>query len=334
MKHAKTFVKFLLVFSIIFFMLHFNVIEFPSVDILLNKFSLLIILIFFIAITVHNFGWWLLLKAQQYNITYLKSLLIYMAGTFFNIIMPGGIGGDAARCMYLYTHVKSDEKTAALFSVIISRIIGFHALLSLCLFIGFFYYEKIINNDSLFIVYFLIFIIFCLSLFLLTIYMVFHENILIFFLNIKKNKNNFFTKFVCLLLESLNSYRKKINYVLYSWFISVLSHTIFLSSFYFMSIQLNMNFIGFFENTVVGGLSYISNSIPITPGGIGIGESSYNYFYKLFINDKNYTSLVFGSIFFLSYRVLYSFVCILCGLSFILIGKPKDKFTNKGYNDF
>ena len=33
--------------------------------------------------------------------------------------------------------VKSNEKTSALFTVIISRIIGFHALLSLCLFIGF-----------------------------------------------------------------------------------------------------------------------------------------------------------------------------------------------------
>ena len=100
-----------------------------------------------------------------------------------------------------------------------------------------------------------------------------------------------------------------------------------------MSIQLNMNFLGFFENTVVGGLSYISNSIPITPGGIGIGESSYNYFSKLFLSGPEFRNIAFGSIFFFSYRVLYSFICILCGLSFILVGKPKDKFTNKGYNN-
>ena len=333
MKHIKIFVKFLLVAAVLFSMLHFNIIEIPNLDILFDRLTILILLIFFTAIFVHNFGWWLLLKAQKYNITYLKSLLIYTAGTFFNIIMPGGIGGDAARCMYLYMFVKSNEKTSALFTVIISRIIGFHALLSLCLFIGFFYYEKIISSDSLSIIYLIILTIFLLSILLLIFYIIFHKKILFFFLNLKNNKENLFTKSIFLLIESLNSYKKKINYIFFSWLISLFSHTIFLSTFYFMSIQLNINFLGFFENTVVGGLSYISNSIPITPGGIGIGESTYNYFYKLFLSGPEFANIAFGSIFFLSYRVLYSFICILCGLSFILIGKPKDKFTNKGYNN-
>ena len=75
----------------------------------------------------------------------------------------------------------------------------------------------------------------------------------------------------------------------------------------------------------------MSNSVPITPGGIGVGEASYNYFYNLFLDNPDYSNLAFGSIFFLSYRVLYTFICFLCGLSFIILGKPNTKFTNDGY---
>ena len=332
MKNIKYFIKFLLIFGVIAFMLSSNIIVIPRIDVIFNYPSFFILLIFSIAIVIHNFGWWLLLKSQKYNITYIKSLLIYCAGTFFNIIMPGGVGGDAARCLYLYMYVKPKEKSAALFTVIISRIIGFHALISLCLFIGLFYLEKILYNSSLTLVYLIILFIF-LSLFVIFIlYFIYSKNILSFLKNIKNSRIKYITNFTYLLLTNLGNYRSKLNYLFSSWVISLLSHTVFISAFYIMSIQLNMNYIGFFENTVVGGLSYISNSVPITPGGIGIGESSYNYFYKLFLNNSDYNNLAFGSIFFLTYRVLYSFICILCSLSFILIGKPNAKFTNDGYN--
>jgi hypothetical protein len=52
-----------------------------------------------------------------------------------------------------------------------------------------------------------------------------------------------------------------------------------------MSIQLDMNYISFFGNIVVGALSYMSNSAPITLDGVGAGEASYNYFYKIFLEN-------------------------------------------------
>ena len=59
-----------------------------------------------------------------------------------------------------------------------------------------------------------------------------------------------------------------------------------------------MNYISFFGNIVVGALSYMSNSAPITLGGIGVGEASYNYFYKIFLENPGYSNLAFGSVFF------------------------------------
>ena len=73
------------------------------------------------------------------------------------------------------------------------------------------------------------------------------------------------------------------------------------------------------------------NSAPITLGGIGVGEASYNYFYRIFLENPEYSNLVFGSVFFIAYREFYTFICILCGFSFIILGKPNTKFTNDSY---
>ena len=82
MKHIKTFIKILLVVGVITYMLLENVIIVPSSDIIFTKYTAIILLTICLAITIHNFGWWLLLRSQKYNITYVKSLLIYCYGTF------------------------------------------------------------------------------------------------------------------------------------------------------------------------------------------------------------------------------------------------------------
>ena len=334
MKHIKTFIKILLVVGVITYMLSANVIIVPSPDIIFTKYTAIILLTICLAITIHNFGWWLLLSSQKYNITYVKSLLIYCYGTFFNIVMPGGVGGDAARFLYLYRHIKPEEKSAALFTVLISRILGFHALITLCIIIGLFYLEKILNSNALLAIYIIILTIFSSLIVISIIYLLFSKYVLSYLGTIKNSKLKYAVDFILLIIKNIQNYKSKMKYIFLCWIISLLSHIIFISIFYVMSIQLDMNYIDFFENIVVGGLSYMSNSVPITPGGIGVGEGSYNYFYKLFLDNPEYNNLAFGSVFFIAYRVLYTFICILCGLSFIILGKPNTKFTNDGYKKF
>ena len=331
MNYVKTAIKFFFVIAVITFMMLTNVIIIPSADIIFTKYTAIILLTICFAIIIHNFGWWLLLKSQKYNITYVRSLLIYCYGTFFNVVMPGGIGGDAARFLYLYRNVKPEEKSAALFTVIMSRILGFHALITLCLIIGLFYLEKIINSSSLQAIYFVILTVFLASFLVPIIYMIFSKGILCYLNTLKNKKLKYIVNFIIFLASNIENYKTKFNYIAMCWVISLFSHIFFISIFYTMSIQLDMNYISFFENIIVGALSYMSNSVPITPGGIGVGEASYNYFYKLFLENPGYSNLAFGSVFFIAYRVLYTFICILCGFSFIILGKPNTKFTNDSY---
>ena len=67
----------------------------------------------------------------------------------------------------------------------------------------------------------------------------------------------------------------------------------------------------------------VTNVLPVTPGGIGIGESTFNYLSK-FIYDKS--EIAFGSIFFVTIRVLFNLVCLIGAISFILVKEPSSSY--------
>jgi glycosyltransferase 2 family protein len=72
---------------------------------------------------------WRLLLAGRFDMRRLFSLSLI--GSFFNIILPGIIGGDAVKAYYLYKD--TGESTSAVASVFMDRYIGFAALMCLAI---------------------------------------------------------------------------------------------------------------------------------------------------------------------------------------------------------
>ena len=83
-----------------------------------------------------------------------------------------------------------------------------------------------------------------------------------------------------------------------------------------------------FEVIYVGSFSLMANFIPLTPGGIGIGESAFNFFAES-LEGNNLKNIAYGSIFFLGFRVLFTFVTLTGVISYILLDKPSFKYNNK-----
>ena len=63
-------------------------------------------------------------------------------------------------------------------------------------------------------------------------------------------------------------------------------------------------------------------------------KSVYNYFTLLFIENTAYEVLTFGTIFFITFRLLFTLVALICGISFIMLGKPSKKYTLSNYNEY
>ena len=76
--------------------------------------------------------WQILLRVQGVVIGWWRAVALVLMGLFFNLLMPGGTGGDVVRIFYLLKEVPS-KKPAALLAVLMDRLVG---MLGLILFAG------------------------------------------------------------------------------------------------------------------------------------------------------------------------------------------------------
>ncbi|MFL2548897.1 MAG: YbhN family protein [Gammaproteobacteria bacterium] len=320
--------KIIIVLLVIFFLINYEIIDLNSFSYLLNFNIVPAALLLILTIPISTFIWWNLLRDQKYNINYKTSFLMYSTGVFFNLFMPGGAGGDVIKSFYLYKYTEEKRRTASVITVIIARIIGLHSMLTLCIFASLFFIEKIFFNQNLYSIFIFLYLIY--GTFIFIIFLLFYikklPNILINI--IKKDNMGRFREVLVKIINILNLYRNKKKLIFKCWLISIFNHIIFASAFYLVAKILKLDFLSIAESISAITLSIIANSVPITPGGIGVGESTYNYFTLLILNNSLYSDYAFGTIFFITLRILFSIISLFCGISFIMLGKPKEKYTN------
>ncbi len=71
---------------------------------------------------VFVFRWRMLLKTQEISIPYFVALKLHLLGLFYNMFLPGAVGGDLLRAWYVTHH--TEKKVAAALSVFVDRAIG------------------------------------------------------------------------------------------------------------------------------------------------------------------------------------------------------------------
>lgn len=71
--------------------------------------------------------WRLLLRAQDIDLGYLTVLRLTLTGFFFNLAVPGAVGGDLVKMGYTMRRAP-EHKTAAVFSIVVDRVMGIMGL--------------------------------------------------------------------------------------------------------------------------------------------------------------------------------------------------------------
>ncbi len=333
MKITIAALKILLFIAIIFALFQYNIVEIPDYNYFQGNTSSIFLILFLISanIILGAYKWWLLLKTFRYNISYKICYLLYSVGVFFNSIMPGGFGGDIIKGTYLYKYIQPDFRTQSILTIIVDRVVGMHALFTICLLSGIFVSRNfIVENQVNNILNLLIIIIFLMLIILGVI--IFNAN------NLKKliekkinNKSSRFKDIITKLLNALARYKEKKKSLLVCWVISIANHLLLIFCFYIMAQILNIFILNLNAITFISSSSLLANYIPITPGGIGVGEGTFNYlFISLLENNTVLDNVAFGSIFFITYRVIFTLTSILLGgISFIMLKKPN--YTIKNY---
>jgi uncharacterized protein (TIRG00374 family) len=106
------------------------------------------VLVWFIGpVCFGTWRWWLLMRGAGLKCSYFRAMKLQLVGFFFNTAMPGAVGGDIVKAIYIVRDQDIPSgKTPALLSVLLDRIIGLIGLFVMGVVAAGFSYEKLISS--------------------------------------------------------------------------------------------------------------------------------------------------------------------------------------------
>lgn len=270
-KYFWLFAKFTIALWIIIFLSKSNFLSFSDVALsIISPNNFVILPILMVAIVINSCRWFLLLRSQKINVSFVNCLKKYYIGYSFNFILPGGIAGDFIKISQIIKG--SNRKAVAAISVILDKGLG---LISCGLVILFLLPQKILIYYASALILFLCIIIFLLGK------KIFYKKIISFFVK----KNDKISLFCCSMIKGFVSYRKSKDILFINIFIAIFAQILVA----FCLLLLGNNILGVDINLTDYLLSsitaQIAGIIPISPGGLGVEEATFaNMLY--FLNHK------------------------------------------------
>ena len=229
-------------------------------------------------LSINHLRWWWLLKARQFDVTYLNTLALTFIGLFFNFVMPGSVGGDVVKGYYLCKDHPERKMDAAL-TILMDRVIGIFAMMSLALLGVLLSWEKIHNNLIIMNLFWLILSIFTGVLFIFVFFLLQNDQAR-WLMKISKLKI-WGIGFLLKVLGAFQAYRHHTQSLLAAFLFSLVSQMIAVVFFVYVGQQLGETF-AFEAYLFAVALGFIASSIPISPGGIGVGQVAFFFFFKTY----------------------------------------------------
>jgi len=279
---------------------------FDTLKTLDTRFLIIAVVLYFIGISFIIFRWGILLKAHGYSISRLFLWQSAFIGWFYNMLLPTSIGGDFYRVYDLYKNKKvpMNENISA---VVMERIIGTISgitLLVISYFLGMFEYLGRSTVIGLFSALGAI-----LGFFTVLFFPRF------FRIDIVLRKFRIFSKIGPKLKEfhdMLISYRHKIKYLVTSFFFSLSLQTLFITSFFFISLSLGLG-MNYRMLLFAQPFTSLASSVPIAIGGMGIRENA-----TVFVLESFGASTADATLFSFIVLSIILFNALIGGLVYIL----------------
>ena len=274
--------------------------------------------------------WRALLNGLNLNISVFNAIKLNLVGSFFNSIMPGAIGGDVIKAIYVCKGQNGSTKIPVLLSILLDRIIGLISLFLISALAILFNWSNVYSIPTLRPLIFVIFsVIFSVAFFVGFVILPssIKNNVppflylkkLIFSINFTKN-----------IYMALQSYKQNKLFVLQALFLSTffqLCYTLIFVQVSQVFIQQPMNF-GMLASILPIGI--LTTALPISPGGLGLGHLAFENLFLL-INlhsGANIFNVMFFSILCLNLTGFIPYLLLKKDMQFI-IDSPNEE-TSRG----
>lgn len=244
--------------------------------------------IFFLAIALWFFGsvlqgslrWLILMRAQGLQITYLKTIQLHLVGIFFNTAMPGAVGGDLVKAVYVTKLQPKGRKTPAIVSIVVDRVMGLLSLFTIAC-IAIIFQRDLLETHPVLKPFAYIVVLGLLGVI----------GVAVLAFSQKHSPRDPIARLLAkpvpgfsLLLkiyQAFQSYRDSLGSLLLAWSLGLVNGLLFMAFFWELQSALtvgDMDLAGFVLMTPIG---LITVALPIMPGGFGVGHLSFDQFYAL-----------------------------------------------------
>jgi glycosyltransferase 2 family protein len=258
--------------------------------------------------------WWLF-RPHAFQLSLDAAFRLTMISLFFSSFMPGGTGGDIVKLFYAAKDNKG-QRTEIASIMLFDRAIGMFSLLMLPLLIAPFFF-RFARSNSIFRG-----LLACTALLALAML----AGMLVSLSNFAANSRVVFRLFQVLpggsyarrIMETLRAYRKGVAALIVAFGIALLANLAAIGSTMLVALALNPEGIAWRMSLMIP-LGQVANCLPLTPGGLGVGEAAFNALFSL-------AALSEGAAILLGWRLLKALVSLL-GLFYYLRGLRRSIFS-------
>lgn len=246
--------------------------------------------------------WSMLLHGQGFNISMKKVFKLQLVGLFFNFVVPGGVGGDLVKGYYLVKQ-NDDRKFLAATSILMDRLLGLWTIVILVIASGPLIGREIMQNPKLYYTYRGVLI--AGTIFTLMLLLGFSDRFYDSGWMFKKFGKLPYGKGVVESYEAVHAYCTKLTVIGKAVILSMVLQLSSVLFFYVVGNSMGIHMsLGSYMFLVP--LGFVASSLPITPGGIGIGQMAFFALFNAYLGTQS--QLGPNSI------TLYQIICFVFGL--------------------
>jgi uncharacterized protein (TIRG00374 family) len=237
-----------------------------------------------------------LLRDQDIRVSYRRCFVYNCIGLFYSLFLPGGISGDAARAWYFFRDAPT-KRIAVLGAILLDRFLGLITLIGLGLMSGVFLASVLSSVVPYLVGFAALLAVLVTGLVLVMRYEVTdhqppgaHR-----LLRLWERLRGMFSRL------HLTEYSTRT--LVLSVALSAFMNALTIALIYLCSV-LNQAHLGFAEVSAVSPLGLLTNAVPLSPGGLGVGEKSFDVLYRAVGGENGAGSFLTTRIFLYSPAVL------------------------------
>ena len=237
---------------------------------------------------------WMLFTKQVTSLNFSKILKLSLIGQFFSFFIPGGVSGDVVKALEL-AHKTKISRTTALSTVLADRVFGLFAMILLS---AIFLLAEFLEQPTPLIQKFLLIntsILFVLTIgLLITPYLVKHLEV-----QAEKYSSSLLKK-ILKLIDSLSlTFTSFRNYKiqLRNFVVCSAAQLITVTFIYEVVKALNVSPPAFFVFFALCCFGFLVIAIPITPAGIGVGQTALYFLFSTFSHEMGQAAVTALSLF-------------------------------------